>query len=115
MTQTQVWVNRGYCVYAALVLLVIINVALSGDFLTLDNAYTQLVTMAPVVIGALGVALVVGTGGIDLSVPAVMALSTALLPLSPVVSLLVGAFVGLMSGTLVAVFGVQPIVATLAI
>ncbi|MCE7007645.1 ABC transporter permease [Kibdelosporangium philippinense] len=115
MTRTQVWVSRGYCVYAALVVLVIINCSISATFLTPDTLYAQLVAVAPVVIAALGVALVIGTGGIDLSIGAVMSISAALFPASPVLALLAGAMAGALSGSLIAVFGVQPIVATLAI
>jgi ribose/xylose/arabinose/galactoside ABC-type transport system permease subunit len=72
---------------------------------------------------ALGMALVVATRGIDLSVGSVMALSAAVLPLylgygpgpAIVVALVVGALVGLVNGAAVAFFGVQPIIATLAL
>ena len=68
-------------------------------------------------------ALVIGTEGIDLSVGSVMAIAAALLPLylgyGPVagdrVALLGGAAVGVVNGILVARFGMQPIVATLAL
>ncbi|RSM69228.1 ABC transporter permease [Kibdelosporangium aridum] len=115
MTRTQVWVSRGYCVYAALAVLVIINFAISDDFLSPETLYTHMVAVAPVMIAALGVALVIGTGGIDLSIGAVMAISAALFPVSPMLALLAGVLAGALSGSLVAVFGIQPIVATLAI
>jgi len=75
------------------------------------------------VIVALGMALVIGTEGIDLSVGSVMALAAALIPLylgygvvaAIVVSLLAGVVVGLINGVLVAKVGLQPIVATLAL
>jgi energy-coupling factor transporter ATP-binding protein EcfA2 len=61
--------------------------------------------------------------GIDLSVGAVMALAAAILPLylgygwpvAVLMAMLVGALCGVLNGTLVAVVGVQPIVATLAL
>jgi ribose/xylose/arabinose/galactoside ABC-type transport system permease subunit len=76
-----------------------------------------------VVIVALGMALVIGTEGIDLSVGAVMALAAALLPLyigygtlpALLVGLFAGVVTGLLAGALVAYVGVQPIVATLGI
>jgi ribose transport system permease protein len=79
--------------------------------------------MAPVLIVALGMALVIGTEGIDLSVGSVMALSAAVLPLylgygvvtAILACVLVGALAGVLSGSLVAFLGVQPIVATLAL
>nr|WP_278249630.1 ABC transporter permease [Nocardioides sp. IC4_145] len=82
-----------------------------------------MVQVAPVVIVALGMALVIGTEGIDLSVGAVMALAAALIPLyvgygsvgAIAIGLVAGAVVGLIAGVLVGVVGVQPIVATLGL
>jgi ribose/xylose/arabinose/galactoside ABC-type transport system permease subunit len=116
------WLRR-YGVYVALALLVVVNVAITPNFLTVSNLRLQLVQVAPVVIVALGVAMVIGTGGIDLSVGAVIALSATLIPLyigyGPVVAILValavGAASGALAGTVVARVGVQPIVATLAL
>ncbi len=116
------WLRR-YGVYVALALLVVVNVAITPNFLTVSNLRLQLVQVAPVVIVALGVAMVIGTGGIDLSVGAVIALSATLIPLyigyGPLVAILValavGAASGALAGTVVARVGVQPIVATLAL
>lgn len=78
---------------------------------------------APVALLALGMTLVIATGGIDLSVGAVMAIAGATaatltaaghpLPSVLLASLLVGALCGLWNGFLVAVLQIQPIVATL--
>jgi galactofuranose transport system permease protein len=114
---------QDYGVYAAIVALVLVNVAVTPRFLSLENLRTQLVQVAPVVIVSLGMALVIGTEGVDLSVGSVMALATALIPLylgygvvpAVVAGLLGGAAVGLVNGSLVAFVGVQPIVATLAL
>jgi ribose/xylose/arabinose/galactoside ABC-type transport system permease subunit len=114
---------RDYGVYAAIALLVVFNLVFTENFASLANLNTQLVQVTPVLIVALGMALVIGTEGVDLSVGSVMALAAALLPLylgyglaaALVVALLGGALCGLFSGTLVAVAGVQPIVATLAL
>lgn len=116
------WVRRNG-VYVALGLLVVLNVAFTDNFLSEGTLRLQLVQVAPVVIVALGMALVIGTEGIDLSVGAVMALAAALIPLyvgyglAPAifVALLTGVVTGTMAGMLVARVGVQPIVATLGI
>ena len=110
-------------VYVAVGLLVAYNLAFTSNFATTANLNTQLVQMAPVLIVALGMALVIGTEGIDLSVGSVMAIAVALLPLylgyglvvGVVMALLVGALAGLLNGSLVAIVGIQPIVATLAL
>jgi galactofuranose transport system permease protein len=112
-----------YGVYVAIVLLVLYNVFFTPNFLTWSNLRIQLIQVAPIVIVALGMALVIGTEGIDLSVGSVMALAAALIPLylgygviaAIGVSLLAGLAVGLVNGTLVARVGLQPIVATLAL
>lgn len=112
-----------YGVYAAVLALLAFNGLFTDHFLTVDNLRTQAVQVAPVVIVALGMALVIGTEGVDLSVGSAMALSGALLPLylgygllpALLVSLLAGVVVGLVNGSLVALVGLQPIVATLAL
>lgn len=116
------WLSR-YGVYAAILLLIVFNVIFTPYFLTTSNLRIQLIQAAPVVIVALGMALVIGTEGIDLSVGSVMALAAAFIPLylgyglvaAIVVSLLAGVAVGLINGLLVAKVGLQPIVATLAL
>lgn len=120
--------NRGvvlqeYGVYIAVAVLVVFNLAFTANFWSASNLRTQLVQAAPVIIVAIGMALVIGTEGIDLSVGAVMALVSALIPLylgygvgaAFAVALIAGAASGLFSGALISFFGIQPIVATLAL
>lgn len=112
-----------YGVYVAIVLLVLYNVFFTPNFLAWSNVRIQLIQVAPIVIVALGMALVIGTEGIDLSVGSVMALAAALIPLylgygviaAIAMSIIAGVAVGLVNGTLVAKVGLQPIVATLAL
>jgi ribose transport system permease protein len=116
------WLQE-YGVYVAVVVLLLFNVFFTANFLTLGNFRTQLVQAAPVCIVALGMALVIGTEGVDLSVGAVMALAASLIPLylgaGPVpaiaIGLAVGLAAGMFNGFLVAHLGIQPIVATLAL
>jgi ribose/xylose/arabinose/galactoside ABC-type transport system permease subunit len=77
---------------------------------------------APVALLALGMVLVIATRGIDLSVGAVMAISGAIAasladthawPVAVAAALGAGLVCGLWNGFLVAVLGIQPIVATL--
>lgn len=121
-TVTSAWL-RDNGVYAALLLLLVFNLVFTSNFMTVGNARTQLVQAAPVIVVALGMALVIGTEGVDLSVGAVMALAAAVVPLylgygvvpAVLVALAAGLLAGLVNGTLVAIVGVQPIVATLAL
>ncbi len=78
---------------------------------------------APVALLAIGMTLVIATGGIDLSVGAVMAIAGATaasmtvaghsLPVVLLAALSAGALAGLWNGILVAVLKIQPFVATL--
>ncbi|MFF4127962.1 ABC transporter permease [Microbispora rosea] len=112
-----------YGVYAAVGVLLLFNVLFTPHFLDVANFRTQLVQVAPIVIVSLGMALVIGTQGIDLSVGSVMSLAAALVALylgygawpALLVALAGGAVAGTAGGTLVAYVGVQPIVATLAL
>jgi ribose/xylose/arabinose/galactoside ABC-type transport system permease subunit len=114
---------QAYGVYAGVAVLLLVNIALTPHFLSAENFRTQAVQVAPVIIVALGMALVIGTEGVDLSVGAVMALSASVLALylgygllpALLVVAVFAAGAGLLNGALVALLGVQPIVATLAL
>jgi ribose transport system permease protein len=116
------WLQE-YGVYAAIVVLLVIDTALTPSFLSLQNFRVQTFQAVPVLVIALGMALVIATEGIDLSVGAVIALASAVLPLylgyGPWVAMLValaaGALSGVLAGSMVAFARVQPIVATLAL
>src|SRR5215203_4979054 len=113
--------DRG--VYLALALLVAFNLAFTANFATVGNLRLQLIQVVPVAIVALGMALVIGTEGIDLSVGAVMAIAAATLPTylgyggwpAIAVAVLAGTLVGVLNGGLIAFLGIQPIVATLGL
>lgn len=116
------WVrDRG--VYVAFAVLVLFNVVFTTNFATTATMFNLLVQAAPVLLVSLGMALVIGTEGIDLSVGSVMALASAMLPLylgygwpvAILITLFVGALAGIVNGSLVSLVGVQPIVATLAV
>jgi galactofuranose transport system permease protein len=113
--------DRG--VYVAFVLMVIFNLLVTENFASVTSFYNLLIQVSPVLLVSLGLALVIGTEGIDLSVGAIMALSSVAVPLYlglgwPValaIALIVGALAGAVNGSLVAFAGIQPIVATLAL
>lgn len=113
--------DRG--VYVGLLLLIAFNLVFTPRFAEVDNIRLQFVQVVPVAIIALGMALVIGARGIDLSVGSVMAIASALLALflgygpliAIAIALLGGVAVGVVNGVLVSRFGIQPIVATLAL
>ncbi|MBV1908422.1 MAG: ABC transporter permease [Kangiellaceae bacterium] len=116
----------------ALVLLLVVNLFLDASFFSITyqdgRLYGSLIDIlnrsAPVALLAIGMSLVIATGGIDLSVGAVMAIAGAacanllLIPDISVatvimVGLAVGILAGVINGSLVSYLGIQPIVATL--
>lgn len=112
-----------YGVYIAIVVLLLYNLIYTPHFFAIGNFRTQLVQVVPVLIVALGMALVIGTEGIDLSVGGVMALAAAVIPLYigyglvpvAIIAIVAGGLIGVINGSLVAFVGVQPIVATLSL
>ncbi|GGP93612.1 ABC transporter permease [Streptosporangium pseudovulgare] len=109
----------------ALVVLVVGLSLLSGDFLTVTNLLNVGVQAAVTAILAFGVTFVIITGGIDLSVGSVAALSAIVLawlstdsglpwPLAVLVALAVGLVCGLANAALIAYGKLPPFIATLA-
>lgn len=127
------WDNPTAGALGALVLLSIFNAFATPNFLTLATLRVNLTQVSTIVLVAIGMTLVIATGGIDLSVGSLMAIAGSLAPLiflseqgwlgprwvaipvSIVVPILVTGVFGLMNGTLVTRFQVQPIVATLVL
>ncbi len=113
--------NNG--VYVALALLVIFNLFFTTNFATVGTILGLLSQATFVLLVALGLTLVIGTGGIDLSVGAIMAIASAVVPLylgyswpvAVLVALVFCVLAGMLNGFLVAYIGMQPIVATLAL
>jgi ribose/xylose/arabinose/galactoside ABC-type transport system permease subunit len=118
------WAGAGptYGALAALVVLVVANALFTPNFATTSNLWNVLLQVSTVLLVAVGMTLVIATGGIDLSVGSVMAVAGAtaavLLDRGLVVAipaaLLAAGAVGLVNGALVARLRVQPIVVTLA-
>jgi ribose transport system permease protein len=110
-------------VYVAFAVLVLFNGIFTTNFATTATLFNLLIQVAPVLIVSLGMALVIGTEGIDLSVGSVMAIASAIVPLymgygwpvAVVIALVVGTLAGALNGSLVAFVGMQPIIATLAL
>lgn len=114
---------QDYGVYAALVALLAVDTALQSSFIDASNLRVQLFQVVPTLLVSLGMALVIGTEGVDLSVGAVIALAASVIPLyigydavmAIVAALVMGLASGLVGGSMVAFARVQPIVATLSL
>lgn len=106
----------------ALVVLVVGNALLTPNFATASNFWNVTLQVSTVLLVAIGMTLVIATGGIDLSVGSIMAVAGAIAAVTldrgvgvAVVLALLGALVvGVVNGGLIARYRVQPIVVTLA-
>lgn len=111
-----------YAALVALAALVLLNAFFTPHFATASNLWNILLQVSTTVLVAIGMTLVIATGGIDLSVGSVMALASALAAtlLDQGAAVAVGAAlaaalaVGCLNGALIAGFRVQPIIVTLA-
>ncbi|RVB31530.1 ABC transporter permease [Mesorhizobium sp. M7A.F.Ca.CA.001.16.1.1] len=122
-----------YGTVIALMLLIAFNLGYTRNFATLQTLNVNLTQVCTIVIVAVGMTLVIATGGIDLSVGSLMAISGALAPMifmgkifpvgntylavvvAMVVSIFVAGLLGLFNGWLGSRFRIQPIVATLVL
>jgi len=126
------WLVKLIWPVAALGLLLAFNLAFTSLFFRVEwrdgHLYGSLIDVlirgSPVMLLALGMTLVIATGGVDLSVGAVMAISGAVaaqminvrgMPFAMVIAgaLAVSVLAGAWNGLLVGIFKIQPIVATL--
>ena len=106
----------------ALVVLVLVNSIFTPNFATAGNFWNVLFQLSVTLLVAVGMTLVISTGGIDLSVGSVMAISAAVaavtldqgLIVAVPLALVVSMAVGVLNGAFVSYFKVQAIVVTLA-
>ncbi len=123
--------GQTYGAIIALILLLVYNIFFTPYFVTIQTFNINLTQVSTIVIVATGMTLVIATGGIDLSVGALMAVGGAAAPLIflhppfdnqalgnglafTVPVLIAGAF-GLFNGGLITYFKIQPFVATLVL
>lgn len=119
---------QGLAIRYAMVIVLLLVIAFflykSARFGTVSNVLTILVSAAPFALIALGQTLVILTGGIDLSVGSVIALSAMMAALTAimfpgavwvavVVAVVVGLLAGSVNGLVVSVMKVPPFIATL--
>ncbi|MFD1934395.1 MULTISPECIES: ABC transporter permease [Nonomuraea] len=123
-SKTRVWLSENGALVALVVLAVALSL-LSSDFLSVSNLLNVGVQAAVTAILAFGATFVIITGGIDLSVGSVAALSAITLaylsttsglpwPLATLIALAVGVVCGLANAALIAYGKLPPFIATLA-
>jgi len=128
------WLNqlRRQGTLVALLALILFNLFFTPHFVSWQTLNVNLTQVCTIVIVAVGMTLVIGTAGIDLSVGSLMAISGALAPiiflgkwvpvplglgvtLAFIVPVLVAGLFGWFNGWLITRFRIQPIVATLVL
>ena len=123
-TVRSIKINSTIALLVALVLMCIVFGVLSPTFLSAANLYTITNTLAIVGISAIGMTLVLISGGVDLSVGSTAALTGAVvsglwpnvLPIweAVLVGLLAGTLVGLFNGLIITRLHISPLITTLA-
>lgn len=108
----------------ALIVLMIIITCINPNFMTANNLLNLLLQVTANGFIAFGMTFVILTSGIDLSVGAILALSSAVsagfiaqgmpLPLAVLCALIIGAFLGAINGALIAYGKLAPFIVTLA-
>ena len=122
-----------YSTLLALLALILFNMIFTNHFISMQTLNVNLTQVATIVIVGVGMTLVIATGGIDLSVGSLMAISGAIAPLiflgtafhigeihvavavGMVLAILVAGAFGWFNGWLITRFHIQPIIATLVL
>jgi ribose transport system permease protein len=115
--------TRELTLLALIALIIIAMTFLSPYFLSIANLRAIGLGMAPTAIIAIGMAILLASGGFDLSVGSVMALASTVvammliagfpIPVAVIAAMTVGAAVGLANGFLVTWININPLIATL--
>jgi len=115
---------RKFGLLAVIVLMIIVMSFVSPVFLTRQNIINVLRQVSINGIMAVGLTFVILTGGIDLSVGALVAVTSVItgslllsgysVPVAVIAGVSVAVAFGLFSGTLISVFGLPPFIATLS-
>ncbi len=117
--------------YMALVVIIIVSAAVSGNFLTPVNIANVLVRASVVGVVSIGMTIVLLVGGIDLSVSYIMSLTACLLARmlqaqveagktgialgSVLLVLALGCFIGFINGTIIVMRNLEPFIVTLGV
>lgn len=123
MKNTMKYISELTTVIALIILMAIITI-INSNFLTANNLLNLLLQVTSNALIAFGMTFVILTGGIDLSVGSILALSSALttgllgsgmpVTLAILISLILGCILGMMNGLLISYGKLAPFIVTLA-
>lgn len=123
MKNTMKYMSELTTVIALIILMAVITI-INSNFLTANNLLNLLLQVTSNALIAFGMTFVILTGGIDLSVGSILALSSALtagllgsgmpVTLTILISLILGCILGMMNGLLISYGKLAPFIVTLA-
>ena len=123
MKNTTKYMSELTTVIALIILMAVITI-INSNFLTANNLLNLLLQVTSNALIAFGMTFVILTGGIDLSVGSILALSSALtagllgsgmpVTLAILISLILGCILGMMNGLLISYGKLAPFIVTLA-
>ena len=123
MKNTMKYMSELTTVIALIILMAVITI-INSNFLTANNLLNLLLQVTSNALIAFGMTFVILTGGIDLSVGSILALSSALtagllgsgmpVTLAILISLIMGCILGMMNGLLISYGKLAPFIVTLA-
>lgn len=114
------WCKR-YTVYIALLVLVLFNGIFTKNFWSINTLWNLVIQSSTVMLVALGMTVAIASGGIDISIGPIMALSAIVfakmldksLTLALVSALILAVVCGTVNGFVIAKFSIQPMIVTL--
>lgn len=114
------WCKR-YAVYIALLVLVLFNGAVTKNFWNINTLWNIVIQSSTIMLVALGMTVVIASGGIDISIGPIMALSAIVFAklldssvlLAFISALALAVICGTANGFMIAKFSIQPMIVTL--
>ena len=112
---------KRYGCFIVLAVVLLINILLTPNFVDIGTFRNIVIQSTPIILISMGMTMVIATGGIDISVGSVMAISSmvaaqnlemGLVP-AVIMAVLFGGLCGLWNGFIIAKFKIQPIIVTL--
>lgn len=119
---------RKYGTLYACIAIIILNCFITPNFFAINTFWNLSIQALPTILTAIGMTFVISSGGIDISVGSVMAISAVMsgmvitnmlpalgtsVPIAILFALLVSAALGFLNGFIITVFKIQPIIVTL--
>lgn len=119
---------KKYGTLYALIAIVVLNCIITPNFMAINTFWNLSIQVLPTILTAIGMTFVISSGGIDISVGSVMAISAVMsgmvitemipalgtsVPMAVIFALLIAAVLGFLNGVIITVFKIQPIIVTL--